>query len=776
MSAPRGSLEDRLRAASAAGDAAAVERYLSAGADPNAKDAAGHSCFTLACLRGHAAIVDRLLKDPRVDVGSVDAVGYNALCLAARYDPRGASVDLLLADARTDVNHSGADGWTPLMLAAFYEPTGAVAEKILRHRRTDVNAANRSGNTALILAAQQGHARALAALLRRHDADLNARNSHGNTALVMACVNGRTEAVALLARDPRVDLNLANGYGKTAADYASPALRPVLQAATDERRRREAQAAAERAAAERAYREKLAEEARRLEAERARAELERQRREAEIDAERRRREAEIESDRRRREAELDAERRRAEVERQKKEAEAEAARRLRAEQEAAALAAKRLRDEQEAAAAAALRRRAEEEAAAAAALQRRQTETELLERQLRLRQREEEAARAAAAEIARKEALARRLREHEEGQLRLRREAEAAEARRRREEEERAHKLREEEERLRLELRQQEVAVLAEQVRLQEKLAALQLLQVEGGKSTGAAGKPGSEGTLGGSSGSIGSASSSGVSKLRVDASDVAMTDRVLGEGAFGIVREGVLRGSTRVAVKTIKAGMAMDAEVMKAFVAEVRVWEGLNQKNILPLLAYCESPPMMISEIVRGGNLRSHMTKLGWPIDRGLRLLTDVAAGMAFLHSFSVLHGDLKSLNILVDRDTAKIADFGLARVREAMARTTASAGVSGTVGFLAPERYEGILKHPADVYAFSMCMYEVVSGGKFPFEGMLPIAVIKKVCYDRERPPRPEGTPDRAWGLMERAWAQDPAARPGFVEVRDEMEMWEE
>jgi len=87
-------------------------------------------------------------------------------------------------------------------------------------------------------------------------------------------------------------------------------------------------------------------------------------------------------------------------------------------------------------------------------------------------------------------------------------------------------------------------------------------------------------------SSSIGSAPSTpdltippAATRLLINASDVVVdTTRKLGEGGFGVVHVGVLRGSNTVAVKTMKGDV--DSKTMQAFVREVANWEGLVQRN----------------------------------------------------------------------------------------------------------------------------------------------------------------------------------------------------
>ncbi len=59
------------------------------------------------------------------------------------------------------------------------------------------------------------------------------------------------------------------------------------------------------------------------------------------------------------------------------------------------------------------------------------------------------------------------------------------------------------------------------------------------------------------------------------------------------------------------------------------------------------------------------HGLKLRGLSCRGSQVALDVARGLHYLHSFKVTHFDLKSANVLLDRQlmTAKVADVGLAK-----------------------------------------------------------------------------------------------------------------
>ena len=103
----------------------------------------------------------------------------------------------------------------------------------------------------------------------------------------------------------------------------------------------------------------------------------------------------------------------------------------------------------------------------------------------------------------------------------------------------------------------------------------------------------------------------------------------------------------------------------------------------------------MMVMELVVGGTLHHALgTTPVLSIEARAGYLLDVVNGLAALHRcrpFPIVHGDLKSMNVLLsaDRTTAKVCDFGLAKAAVTMATSTGApnGGAGGTVGFRAPE-----------------------------------------------------------------------------------------
>ncbi|KAG8214132.1 kinase-like domain-containing protein [Butyriboletus roseoflavus] len=143
---------------------------------------------------------------------------------------------------------------------------------------------------------------------------------------------------------------------------------------------------------------------------------------------------------------------------------------------------------------------------------------------------------------------------------------------------------------------------------------------------------------------------------------------------------------------------------------------------------------------------LRKHMIT-------DLHQLLDIASGLEYLHGMqpTVVHGDLKSLNIFVTTsERACLADFGLSTVHDSqISMATTVNGISGTAGYMAPELIS-VLEDPdgaallsrldrrrSDIFAFGCITYEVYTGGP-PFQGNNP-TVRSQMLLSGSRPRRP-------------------------------------
>lgn len=299
-----------------------------------------------------------------------------------------------------------------------------------------------------------------------------------------------------------------------------------------------------------------------------------------------------------------------------------------------------------------------------------------------------------------------------------------------------------------------------------------------------------------------------------IDFSELSLSHAV-GRGAYSEMWKGSWRGGA-VAVKVLKApdhsaggagagdagGSGSDEHRhLHDFHDEVVVISKLRHPNITLFMAACAHPPNLciVTEFCHGGNLFSALRRPTWreniKHNELVCMARDIARGMHYLHCANLIHRDLKSQNILLDRPvengcpTLKIADFGLSRDfhggshRGTMEESVAAVMTSetGTYRYMSPN----VIRHEpynakADVYSYAVTVWEMFSC-EVPFAGLSPIQAAFAVADKGQRPAavsahaRANPLPPAWQVLVENCWDEDPHVRPRFleiIEVLDEME----
>ncbi|KIO28961.1 hypothetical protein M407DRAFT_21867 [Tulasnella calospora MUT 4182] len=132
------------------------------------------------------------------------------------------------------------------------------------------------------------------------------------------------------------------------------------------------------------------------------------------------------------------------------------------------------------------------------------------------------------------------------------------------------------------------------------------------------------------------------------------------------------------VAVKKLRLSTdEEDEKFLRAFVNELRVLDGLSHLNIVKIIGFVEDIKDGVAWMVfpweANGNVRQFLRSEKWEIPERVSLIKDVASGLEYLHTRQppICHGDLKSLNVLVNSSfRAVITDFGSARIMRNMRR----------------------------------------------------------------------------------------------------------
>lgn len=218
-----------------------------------------------------------------------------------------------------------------------------------------------------------------------------------------------------------------------------------------------------------------------------------------------------------------------------------------------------------------------------------------------------------------------------------------------------------------------------------------------------------------------------------------------IGAGGMGVVYRGeqLALGRT-VAIKLLHPELAAIPELVQRFHVEARAASRLSHRGSVAVYDYGitrDGAPFLVMEYVAGQSL-TRFIRERWPVpiatvvDLGVQIL----AAVGDAHAAGVVHGDIKSDNVLVETDRlgvdhAKLVDYGLARLVDE--GQPDEEGVCGTPEFMAPEVATG---EPAsalsDLYSVAAVLYEMLTGLP-PHTGKTPAEVMAKIVGDDVIPP---------------------------------------
>lgn len=194
----------------------------------------------------------------------------------------------------------------------------------------------------------------------------------------------------------------------------------------------------------------------------------------------------------------------------------------------------------------------------------------------------------------------------------------------------------------------------------------------------------------------------------------------LIGAGTFARVYRSVHRETGRVvAVKVLRRRHRNEPTQVEQFMREAKVGMQLRHPNIVAIHDVANDPrnPYMVMEFVEGQTLRE-LIKIRKKLDptTAVKLMADVANGLAYAGSHGVTHRDMKLSNVLVtSQGKAKLVDFGLA----ALADTNNEAALADcpsarAIDYAALERGTAVRKDDprSDLYFFGSMLYHVLTG----------------------------------------------------------------
>ncbi|XP_015433610.1 PREDICTED: uncharacterized protein LOC107189564 [Dufourea novaeangliae] len=266
---------------------------------------------------------------------------------------------------------------------------------------------------------------------------------------------------------------------------------------------------------------------------------------------------------------------------------------------------------------------------------------------------------------------------------------------------------------------------------------------------------------------------------------DNVVINRILGEGAFGTVYGGEAmfpeKGWLAVAVKTLKVGSSTDEKL--DFLSEVEVMKRFEHKNIIKLLGVCikGEPVLTVMEFMLYGDLKTYLLARRHLVNdhnyedsdeisnkKLTAMALDVARALSYLAQLKYVHRDVASRNCLVNAlRTVKLGDFGMTRPMYENDYYRFNRKGMLPVRWMAPESLGlGVFTPASDVWSYGVLLYEIITFGSFPFQGMSNNEVLTHVKAGNSLAV-PKGVKPQLENLMYSCWKTDHTKRPTAPEI---------
>ncbi|XP_019440913.1 PREDICTED: serine/threonine-protein kinase BRI1-like 1 [Lupinus angustifolius] len=207
-----------------------------------------------------------------------------------------------------------------------------------------------------------------------------------------------------------------------------------------------------------------------------------------------------------------------------------------------------------------------------------------------------------------------------------------------------------------------------------------------------------------------------------LEATNGFSAESLIGSGGFGEVYKAKLKDGCVVAIKKL---IRVTSQGDREFMAEMETIGKIKHRNLVQLLGYCKigDERLLVYEYMRWGSLETVLhdrakgggSKLDWAARK--KIAIGSARGLAFLHHSCIphiIHRDMKSSNILLDENfEARVSDFGMARLVDALDTHLSVSTLAGTPGYVPPEYYQSFrCTTKGDVYSYGVILLELLSG----------------------------------------------------------------
>jgi serine/threonine protein kinase len=231
------------------------------------------------------------------------------------------------------------------------------------------------------------------------------------------------------------------------------------------------------------------------------------------------------------------------------------------------------------------------------------------------------------------------------------------------------------------------------------------------------------------------------------------------------------------VAIKTIRITYLTE-NLKQSFLDEIAAMYKIRYDHVLGIFGACIEPNYyaLVVEYMSLGSLFDVLHKkehaLSWANRWSIAL--QMTKGINYLHTMSIIHRDIKSLNFLMESASngylVKISDFGLVKIRQETSKRTAESDrqqvSAGTLQWKAPELLKfGKPSKASDIYSLGVVFWELATRC-VPYDE-LDEATIREGVKAGERLEIPNDVPSHYTSIISNAWSQEPSKRSTAQEL---------
>lgn len=193
-----------------------------------------------------------------------------------------------------------------------------------------------------------------------------------------------------------------------------------------------------------------------------------------------------------------------------------------------------------------------------------------------------------------------------------------------------------------------------------------------------------------------------------------------------------------KVAIKVLRDEYTEDSTFRRHFQKEAVAIARLSHNNIVGIYDILTDDETMclVMEYVEGETLKDKINRDGAiPWQQAVKYAIQIANGLEYAHANQIIHKDVKSQNILIDKyDNVKITDFGISQMMN-NTTITHNKGVLGSAHYFSPEQARGEkLSYQTDIYSLGIVLYEMLVG-ELPFTADNPVSVALKHIQEKPR-----------------------------------------